>query len=106
MGRKGTKAETELRVMEFITILAGGGKRSDCVRHASDNWGVGSRTVDQYLSLARDQIRADWDLQRPQMIADLLAQYSTLQMEARQRGQLSVALGCINNAARLAKLVS
>ena len=106
MAQKGTKAETELRVAEFVRIVANGGKRSDCVRLASEKWGVGDRTVDKYLQLARDQIRADWDLERPQMIADLLSQCSTLQMEARQKGHLSVALGAINTAAKLAQLVS
>ena len=106
MAKKGTKAETELRVAEFCRILANGGKRSDCVRHASEIWGVGERTVDRYLELARQQIRADWDLERPQMVADLLSQCSTLQMEARQKGHLSVAFGAINTAAKLAQLVS
>jgi len=106
MAQKGTKAETELRVAEFVRIVANGGKRSDCVRLASEKWGVGDRTVDKYLQLARDQIRADWDLERPQMIADLLSQCSTLQQEARNRGQLSVSLGCINTAAKLAQLIS
>ena len=107
MAAKGsTKAETELRVAEFCRILAHGGKRSDCWRHAAENWGVSERTVDRYLELARQQIRADWDLERPQMIADLLSQCSTLQQEARNRGQLSVSLGCINTAAKLAQLIS
>ena len=107
MGHKGTlKAETELRVAQFVRIVANGGKRSDCVQYAAQNWGVSQRTVDKYLSLARDQIRADWDVQRPQMIADLLSQCSTLQQEARGRGQLSVALGAINTAAKLAQLMS
>jgi hypothetical protein len=105
-GNRSLKAETELRVAEFVRIVANGGKRSDCVRFAAENWGVSDRTVDKYLSLARDQIRADWDLERPQMVADLLSQCSTLQREARGRGQLSVALGAINTAAKLAQLMS
>ena len=105
-GKGSLKAETELRVAEFCRIVANGGKRSDCIRYAAENWGVSDRTVDKYLQLARDQIRADWDLERPQMIADLLSQCSTLQQEARGRGQLSVALGAINTAAKLAQLMS
>jgi hypothetical protein len=106
MAKRGTQAETELRVAEFCRIIANGGKRSDCCRLASEKWGVGARSVDRYLELARQQMRADWDLERPQMIADLLSQCSTLQQEARSRGQLSVALGAINTAAKLAQLVS
>ncbi len=81
MAAKGTtKPETELRVARFARIIANGGRRSDCVRYASENWGVTERTCDKYLQLARQQLRADWDIERPHMIADLLSQCSTLQM--------------------------
>ena len=106
MAKKGTKAETIVRSQKFARIIANGGRRSDCVRYASENWGVGERTVDEYLKLARDELKKDWDMERPQMIADLLAQCSTLQMEARRSGQYHIALGAINTAAKLAHLCS
>ena len=106
MGKKGTQAETLVRAQRFARIIANGGRRSDCVRYASENWGVGERSVDKYLEIARDELKKDWDMERPQMIADLLAQCSTLQMEARRSGQYHIALGAINTAAKLAHLVS
>ena len=106
MGKKGTQAETVVRAQRFARIIANGGRRSDCVRYASENWGVGERRVDKYLEIARDELKKDWDMERPQMIADLLAQCSTLQMEARRSGQYHIALGAINTAAKLAHLVS
>ena len=106
MGRKGTQAETVIRAQRFARIIANGGRRSDCVRYASENWGVGERTVDKYLEIARAELKRDWDMERPQMIADLLAQCSTLQMEARRAGQYHIALGAINTAAKLAHLCS
>ena len=106
MGKKGTQAETVVRAQRFARIIANGGRRSDCVRYASENWGVGERSVDKYLEIARDELKNDWDMERPQMIADLLAQCSTLQMEARRSGQYHIALGAINTAAKLAHLVS
>jgi|TARA_B100002051_G_scaffold259216_1_gene278441 hypothetical protein len=106
MGKKGTKAETIVRAQRFARIIANGGRRSDCVRYASENWGVGERSVAKYLQIARDELKKDWDMERPQMIADLLAQCSTLQMEARRSGQYHIALGAINTAAKLAHLVS
>ena len=106
MGKKGTQAETIVRAQRFARIIANGGRRSDCVRYASENWGVGERSVDKYLEIARDELKKDWDMERPQMIADLLAQCSTLQMEARRAGQFHIALGAINTAAKLAHLVS
>ena len=106
MGKKGTQAETVVRAQRFARIIANGGRRSDCVRYASENWGVGERSVDKHLEIARDELKKDWDMERPQMIADLLAQCSTLQMEARRSGQFHIALGAINTAAKLAHLVS
>ena len=106
MAKKGTKAETVIRSQKFARIIANGGRRSDCVRYASENWGVGERTVDKYLNIAREELKRDWDMERPQMVADLLAQCSTLQMEARRSGQFHIALGAINTAAKLAHLVS
>ena len=106
MGKKGTQAETIVRAQRFARIIANGGRRSDCVRYASENWGVGERSVDKYLEIARDELKKDWDMERPQMIADLLAQCSTLQMEARRSGQYHIALGAINTAAKLTRLCS
>ena len=106
MGKKGTQAETVVRSQKFARIIANGGRRSDCVRYASENWGVGERSVDKYLEIARAELKKDWDMERPQMVADLLAQCSTLQMEARRSGQYHIALGAINTAAKLAHLCS
>jgi hypothetical protein len=57
-------------------------------------------------NIARDELKKDWDMERPQMVADLLAQCSTLQMEARKAGHYHIALGAINTAAKLAQIVS
>jgi hypothetical protein len=103
---RSTKQETIDRANRFARIIATGGRRSDCIRFAAENWGVSSRTCDTYLQLAREQLKADWDIERPQMIADLLSQCSTLQLEARRAGQFHIALGAINTAAKLAKLCS
>ena len=101
-----SKIEIDLRVQKLSRIIATGGRRSDCLRYARENWGVSEATVDNYLKKAREEIKKDWDIERPQMIADLLAQCSTLQMEARRAGQFHIALGAINTAAKLADLCS
>ncbi|BAQ92386.1 putative DNA binding protein [uncultured Mediterranean phage uvMED] len=106
MAKKGTKLETVIRSRKLGEIIAKGGRRSDCNRYASENWGVGERSVDKYLEIARAEMKADWDMERPEMVANLLAQAATLQMEAREKGQLHIALGAINTAARLAQIIS
>lgn len=104
---RSTVAESEIRVQRLARIIANGGKKSDCVRFAAETWGIKERQVETYLARARQLIKDDWkDLQRDQMIADLLSQFSTLQMEARRTGNLNVALGCIHGAAKLAQLIS
>ena len=77
MGKKGSKAETIIRSQKFARIIANGGRRSDCVRYAAENWGVGERACCKYINIARDELKKDWDMERPQMVADLLAQCST-----------------------------
>ena len=104
--QRGTKAETIIRAKEFARIIANGGRRSDCIRFAQENWGVGEDASYKYLKLAREQLKADWDIERPQMVADLLSQCATLQQEARAKGQYHIALGAINTAAKLAQLCS
>ncbi len=69
-------------------------------------WGVGYKSTDKYLEIARAEMKADWDMERPEMVANLLAQAATLQMEAREKGHLHIALGAINTAARLAQIIS
>ena len=101
-----SKIEIDLRVQKLSRIIATGGRRSDCLRYARENWGVSEATVDNYLKKAREDIKKDWDIERPQMIAYLLAQCSPLQMEARRAGQFHIALGAINTAAKLADLCS
>ena len=61
MAKKGTKAETIVRAQKFAEIIANGGRRSDCVRYASETWGVGERSVDSYLNLARENLKKDFD---------------------------------------------
>ena len=103
---KGTKQQTLERVNRCARILATGGRRSDCIRFCAEKWGVSSRQTDTYIQKARELMRKDWDMERYEMVAQELSKLSTLEMEARKRGQLAVALGCINSSIRLAQLVS
>lgn len=101
-----SKAEIEFRVQACARIIGQGGTRTDCIRYCSDQWGVGTRQTEVYISRARQQLREDWAIDRQTFCAELLQQLSTLQKEARRMHNPNVALGCINSAARLAKLIS
>ena len=107
MADRATASDFDMRAKRLARLLANGARMSDCLQFASDRWGVGERQARNYVARARELLKADWsDIQRDQMVAEILAQYSTLQLEARKTGQLHVALGCIHGAAKLAQLVS
>ena len=105
-GKRSTKAETDMRVNEFARKLANGARRFGLCQYAADEWGVSSRQADRYIAEAYKVLKSDYDIDRSQMVANLLSQTATLQQEARTSKNLSVALGCINTAAKLAQLVS
>lgn len=98
--------EVDKRVEMCVRLLSIGQRRSDIILYGRDKWGVGDKSIDDYLSRARAQLKADWDIERPQMLADLLSQLATIQQEARKAGHLHIALGAVNTAAKLAQLCS
>jgi DNA-directed RNA polymerase sigma subunit (sigma70/sigma32) len=105
MPAKGTTiAQTELRINRIARLLANGATRSECVQYAATEWGLKPRQVDNYIQRAREILRADWEIDRKTFVAELLSQLATLQKEARKSNQPHVALGCINTAARIARV--
>ena len=105
MPAKGTtKAGTEYRINRIARLIANGATRSDCLQYASNEWGIGTRQCDNYIARANEKMREDFSIDRQQFIAQLLAQLSSLQMDARKTGNQNVALGCINTAARIARV--
>lgn len=98
-------ATTEARLLAVEALLLEGAGRRDVVAHARQEWGLAPRSADRLLALARERIRAGWELERRDMAALILSQLSSLQQEARERDNLAVALGCINATARLCGLI-
>lgn len=102
---RATAATLEHRTAEIMRLLVTGSSRRDVLDHAAATWDLSSRQTDRLLAKARAEIRADWNIERPDFTAELFSQISTLQMESWEKGNLRVALACINAKARLAGLV-
>jgi hypothetical protein len=99
--------EMEKRINRIAALLAKGARRSDCITFSIEKWGVGEGAALKYIRAARQRIHDDWsEVERAQMIAEVLSRYATLEMEARRTGQLHVALGCIHGASKVAKLIT
>ena len=101
-----SKNEHEFRVNKVARLMSVGTVRSDILQFATTEWGVTQRTVDSYISDAREILKQDFDIDRRQFTAEVLAQYASLAIEARKSGQLTVALGCINSMAKVGQVMS
>ena len=99
-----TQSEKEYRTYRTAGLLSRGVTRSEIIKYTAAEWGVKLRQTEQYIADARIVLKKDFDIDRRQFTADVLSQLSTLQKEARNNGQLHVALGCINAMAKIAQI--
>ncbi len=102
--KKATQSEKEYRTYRIAGLLSRGVTRSEIIKYTAAEWGVKLRQTEQYIQDARIVLKKDFDIDRRQFTADMLSQLSTLQKEARNTGQLHVALGCINAMAKIAQV--
>ena len=102
--KKATQSEKEYRTYRIAGLLSRGVTRSEIIKYTAAEWGVKLRQTEQYIQDARIVLKKDFDIDRRQFTADVLSQLSTLQKEARNNGQLHVALGCINAMAKIAQI--
>lgn len=102
---KSTKVEKDQRVNKVARMLSNGVVRSEICHYAAIEWGTSERQTDRYIADARKLIKADWEIDRKTFTAEILSQLSSIQKEARKTGNLNVALGCVNQAARIAHII-
>jgi hypothetical protein len=99
-----TAAEKQFRTMRFARMIANGATRSDLLQYGAQEWGLSSRMVDEYRAFAMKELEADWNLDRQAYAAVLLSQLNIVHKKSMEGGNLAVTLGCINTAAKIAKL--
>jgi hypothetical protein len=93
---KPTRLEMNKRVATIAKLLVAGMTTFEIELYASDKWGYGSAQARSLIAEARARIEDDWDLERKQYAAQILAEANWVQREARRTGQLSNMLGAIN----------
>lgn len=99
-----TQALRLSRAQEIATMLISGKTRQQVLRFASENWGMPVRSCDRLIADARQIIIDDWQIDRQQLLSQLLSALSVLQLRALHDGNLAVCLGAINAQARLCGL--
>ncbi len=105
MAKKATNAEIELRQREVYKLLCNHATQSEILDYCYTKWGIKPAMARQYLRRVRERVKEDWELDRAQFMADLLTQYASLAKKARSSNQDNVTLGCLNQMARLARLI-
>lgn len=103
MGRS-TKAVKEYRVHKLARMMAQGANQMDCVQYVMQEWGLSQSSGKRLYREALQQVREIWTLDRSDFAALLLQQVNDLHKKTSQRQNDSVTLGCINTAAKIARL--
>ena len=101
MAKKSTNTEIDERVNTVYDLLLRAHSRTQIVRYCSDNWDVGERQAENYMSRARQLMALDAELERPQWLAAAVARLQDYEREARAKGNLSIAIKALEDQAKL-----
>ena len=98
---KSTKVEVNHRVNACYKLLAEGQSRSQILLFCSENWGVGERQGETYLSRAREKLLEDCEMERPAWIAEALQRLRTYEQAAFKEKQNQTAINSVQAQAKL-----
>ena len=103
-GKRCTKATKQYRLARISRMMAQGANQMDIVQYAGAEWGLSQSHAREYFREALDLIKQTMEMDRQEFAAVLLMQVNDLQKKTAQRQNDSVTLGCINTAAKIARL--
>jgi hypothetical protein len=101
VAKKSTNTEIDERVNTVYDLLLRAHSRTQIVRYCSENWDVGERQAENYMSRARQLMALDAELERPQWLAAAVARLQDYEREARAKGNLSIAIKALEDQAKL-----
>jgi hypothetical protein len=101
VAKKCTNSESDQRVNAVYDLLLRAHSRTQIIRFASETWGVGERQAEIYMSRARQLMALDAELERPQWLAAAVARLQDYERQAREKGNLSIAIKALEDQAKL-----
>ena len=104
MSKRATKVDKVERIHTFVRLISNGAVTSELVRYAADRWGIGRRQAEVYIAEARQTIVDDIDMDRKQVVAELMHTSHTIVKAALKNGELNNAIGGMNVLIRLGGL--
>ena len=99
-----TKAVKAYRINRLTRMCAQGASQQDIVQYCGQEWGLSVRHSREYYRECIKEIKESWELDRAEFAALLLQQLNDLHKKTSTRQNDSVTLGCINSAAKIARL--
>ena len=105
MGKKSDKAEIDRRVHTVVKLLSSAKTSSYIHRYSAEEWGVSRRQSEVYLSRAREIIRADYSIERPDFLSSRLALLDKVIDASINSKQHSNAVGALKLQAQLTRLL-
>ena len=105
MGKKSDKAEIDRRIHTVVKLLSSAKTNSYIRRYAAEEWGASERQTDRYLARAREIIRADYSIERPDFLSSRLALLDKIIDASINSKQHSNAVGALKLQAQLTRLL-
>ena len=103
-GKHTNRALSHYRVSQVYQELKLFKSNTEIKRKFSSEWGVTERTVENYIAKAHKHIRQDNDIDRHDMLLQLLHCYQHLFTESLKSKQHSNALGALNGISRITRI--
>jgi hypothetical protein len=90
----------EHQIHEVVRLISKGGTRSEVLALVTGDWGLSVRTADRLIAAARKEFAECWNIERPELLAQLLSQAQGLAVEARRAGNHQAALAALRTIAK------
>lgn len=102
--KRATKAIKEYRIQKAARMMAQGASQQDICQYAKAEWGLSESAGRAVWRDAMTEVKEMWSIDRDEFAALLLQQLNDLHKKTVGRQNDAVTLGCINSAAKIARL--
>ena len=101
MAKKATNIEIDQRINKIYDLLLLGNSKTQIARYCAENYSVGLRQTEEYLSRARILQEQDAQLERPQWLTGAIARLADYERRASMENQLQTAIRAVEMQAKL-----
>ena len=102
---KSCAAEVDRRVHAVVKLLGEARTTSYINQYAKDQWGVTESQTYRYLKRAREIVRNDYTIERPDFLSSRLQMLDEIARASMASGQHSNAIGALRLQAELTRLL-